>query len=249
MKPSVSYEKKRDRYRIEFRVPTGDPKHPYKRIRKFRRSKQAANTVADEFRIRFKTYGATGFNFDPALWDYFCYNEDRLGDNGTIEAAVDFFLKHHKPALDDCSLEDALERFHEAKVKAGISDRWADTLRYFWRKLSAAFPDALLRELTAENLSNYIYSLEVGPEARSNTYSQLRNFLNFCVRQEWIEKNPADKFDRPRFERGGRTVANVSKKYWSWSDTYGIDIVEGEDVVSILATCVVIDLVLHDDKN
>jgi uncharacterized protein YxjI len=51
------------------------------------------------------------------------------------------------------------------------------------------------------------------------------------------------------FERQGRTVAQVSKRYWSWSDTYGIDIVDGEDDVAILATCVVIDLVCHDEKK
>ena len=51
------------------------------------------------------------------------------------------------------------------------------------------------------------------------------------------------------FERQGRTVAQVSKQYWSWSDTYGIDIVDGEDDVAILATCVVIDLVCHDEKK
>ena len=51
------------------------------------------------------------------------------------------------------------------------------------------------------------------------------------------------------FERMGRTVASVSKAYWSWTDTYGIDIVDGEDDVAILATCVVIDLVCHDEKN
>ncbi len=51
------------------------------------------------------------------------------------------------------------------------------------------------------------------------------------------------------FQRGGRSVANVSKRYFSWSDTYGIDIVDGEDDVAILATCVVIDLVCHNEKS
>ena len=51
------------------------------------------------------------------------------------------------------------------------------------------------------------------------------------------------------FERQGRTVAQVSKSYFNWTDTYGIDIVDGEDDVTILATAVVIDLVCHaDDK-
>ena len=42
-------------------------------------------------------------------------------------------------------------------------------------------------------------------------------------------------------------MARVSKAYFSWSDTYGIDIDDDEDDVTILATAVVIDLVCHDD--
>ncbi|MEY4387064.1 MAG: hypothetical protein RLY20_2347 [Verrucomicrobiota bacterium] len=51
------------------------------------------------------------------------------------------------------------------------------------------------------------------------------------------------------FERGGRTVAEVSKRWFAWSDTYGVDIADGEDDVLILAATVVIDMVCHADKN
>ena len=51
------------------------------------------------------------------------------------------------------------------------------------------------------------------------------------------------------FTRSGRTVATVSKDYWNWTDSYGVQIVPGEDDVSILCACIVIDQVLHDDKK
>ena len=51
------------------------------------------------------------------------------------------------------------------------------------------------------------------------------------------------------FTRNGKTVAEVTKKFFSWTDTYGIEIVEGEDVISILSTVIVIDLICHDEKN
>ena len=49
------------------------------------------------------------------------------------------------------------------------------------------------------------------------------------------------------FERGGRQVAEVSKRWFSWSDTYGVEIADGEDDVLILASTVVIDMVCHGD--
>jgi uncharacterized protein YxjI len=51
------------------------------------------------------------------------------------------------------------------------------------------------------------------------------------------------------FERGGREVAQVSKKWISLADTYTLDIDEGEDAVVILAAAVVIDLVSHPDQD
>lgn len=52
-----------------------------------------------------------------------------------------------------------------------------------------------------------------------------------------------------QFDRGGNAVALVSKRWFSWSDTYGVDIAEGEDDVLILASTVVIDLACHADKE
>ena len=51
------------------------------------------------------------------------------------------------------------------------------------------------------------------------------------------------------FTRRGGVVASVSKRYFSWTDTYGIDIAGDEDVVTILASTVVIDLCCHGDRN
>ena len=51
------------------------------------------------------------------------------------------------------------------------------------------------------------------------------------------------------FERAGREVARVSKKWFSVSDSYAIDIDAGENDVLILAAAVVIDLVSHPDKT
>ena len=51
------------------------------------------------------------------------------------------------------------------------------------------------------------------------------------------------------FSRGGRTVAAVSKRWFSWTDTYGIDVADGEDDVLVLASAVVIDLACHPDRK
>jgi len=51
------------------------------------------------------------------------------------------------------------------------------------------------------------------------------------------------------FERAGRTVATVSKKWFSIRDSYGIDISPGENDVLIIASAIVIDLCSHPDEK
>jgi uncharacterized protein YxjI len=51
------------------------------------------------------------------------------------------------------------------------------------------------------------------------------------------------------FQRSGRTVATVSKEFWSWADSYGVNVIDGEDEVAILCTCIVIDQILHDEST
>lgn len=52
-----------------------------------------------------------------------------------------------------------------------------------------------------------------------------------------------------QFTRQGRMVAEVSKRWFSWNDTYGVDIQDGEDDVLLLASTVVIDMVCHADQK
>jgi len=51
------------------------------------------------------------------------------------------------------------------------------------------------------------------------------------------------------FTRDGNAVAAVSKQWFSWSDSYGVEVAEGENDILILASTVVIDMACHSDKN
>ena len=46
--------------------------------------------------------------------------------------------------------------------------------------------------------------------------------------------------------RRGAPIAQISKEWFSWSDTYGVDVAGDEDPVLILASTVVIDMCCHE---
>lgn len=51
------------------------------------------------------------------------------------------------------------------------------------------------------------------------------------------------------FARGEQRVAAVSKRWFSWADTFGVDVNDGEDDVLILACTVVIDLIVSNEHS
>ena len=59
-----------------------------------------------------------------------------------------------------------------------------------------------------------------------------------------------DFFDHEyTFTCRGNPMAQVSKRYFAFKDTYGIDVDEGQDDVLVIASAVVIDLCCHGDKR
>jgi uncharacterized protein YxjI len=51
------------------------------------------------------------------------------------------------------------------------------------------------------------------------------------------------------FERNGQMIASVSKKMWSWGDTYGMRILDSEDQEMMLASAIVIDLLIYNNNG
>ena len=51
------------------------------------------------------------------------------------------------------------------------------------------------------------------------------------------------------FTCNNQTVAEVSKRWFAWSDTYGVDIADDQDQVLILASAVVIEMVCHEGRK
>jgi len=49
--------------------------------------------------------------------------------------------------------------------------------------------------------------------------------------------------------RNGVQVAQISRQWFAWTDTYGVQIAPGEDDILILASTVVIDMACHGDHK
>jgi uncharacterized protein YxjI len=51
------------------------------------------------------------------------------------------------------------------------------------------------------------------------------------------------------FSRGDECVATVSKRWFGFTDIYGVEIADGEDDIMLLDCTVVIDIACHPDHR
>jgi len=149
---------------------------------------------------------------------------------------------------DDFRILDAQGR--EAYFVDGAAFSWGDKL---------SFQDARGHELARirQKLLSWgpTYEIEVGGRLLAVVKKELFTFFRcaFTVDVPGPDDLEArgDFMDHEYvFERRSECVATVSKRWFQWTDTYGVEIASGEDPVLLLASAVVIDMVCHQgDKD
>lgn len=121
--------------------------------------------------------------------------------------------------------------------KLRIFDMAGNELIYIEQKLFKLLPEYniyLYGQYAARVKKEFkLFSHKFNIESSMGNYTVDGNFLGFDFT---IYKN-------------GYVVATVSKKFFAWSDTYGVDISNNENEAFMLALVIIIDQVVHDDEH
>jgi integrase len=115
--------------------------------------------------------------------------------SATITDAVDFFLRHAKPAGGHRTVKELVAEFIQAKRAAG---RRAEYLRIQASVLGLfekAFPDALAHEIAAAQIEDWLGTRGESLRTRRNYQADIRNLFNFAVRREYVASNPAERLE------------------------------------------------------
>ncbi len=132
----------------------------------------------------------------------------------------------------------------------------ASHLFSFRQKLTLSDASGRERVLIRRRLLSFGPTYEIEEDGRMMAIVKKKLFTLFRCRFEVDVPGPDDleasgSFleHEYTFERGGRDVARVSKAWFSWGDSYGVEIADGEDDVLILASAIVIDLACHNEDD
>lgn len=134
--------------------------------------------------------------------------------------------------------------------------------RYFVRGKVFSLGDKLKIEDLSGNELFYIeqqlfrflpeYYIYAGGQQMASVKKQLSFFTpKFTIESVYGAYDIQGDFFAYDFEiyKDGRVVAVINKKWFAFSDSYGIEIADGEDHAFLLTLAIVVDQVLHDEKK
>lgn len=131
----------------------------------------------------------------------------------TITEAVDFFIKHARPAKADADIQCIMDLFEKVKTKAGRTAKYLNTARdSFFKPFRDHFKNCLVTEVTSENCEKYIYDHKSwNATSRATHIRHLTALFNFAIERGYASLNPFDKVEHPKkpLSKAGDKVATV----------------------------------------
>lgn len=138
--------------------------------------------------------------------------------NATIAQAVDFFLKHSRPAKANCTIGEVMEEFKSVKQKSGRTAKYLDTAgKTFFVPFRDHFKNCEVGDVTSEACERYFYRSKTwSATTRRSHLRHVSVLFNFAVERGYAGINPIDDVERPKKPPGTSrhrvvTVANVIK--------------------------------------
>ena len=91
---------------------------------------------------------------------------------------------------------------------------------------------------------------EMGAVLRKRLFTLVRDTFDVALDDggEWLVKGSFTDYEYA-ISRNDQEIARASKRWFTMTDTYGVDIADGEDDVLILACVLAVDLIHRDRSN
>jgi site-specific recombinase XerD len=122
---------------------------------------------------------------------------DRLGDHYSLDDAVDFFLKHHRPPEFTIRLRDALKLYIDDKERDGLRPRTISALKASIKRFIDSTDDPWTHEVTRQQVEGYLRGLRSADGEKkaskkfwNNTLNELRGFFAWVATADKATNRP-----------------------------------------------------------
>ena len=116
--------------------------------------------------------------------------------NASLTNAVDFFLRHAKPAGGHRTAKELVKEFIDAKRAAGRREEYLRIQASVLGLFEKSFPNVLAHEIGAAQIESWLGNRGGSLRTRRNYQADIRNLFNFAVRRGYVASNPVECLEK-----------------------------------------------------
>jgi integrase len=136
------------------------------------------------------------------------------GRGRSLTFAVQYFLDHYREPETEKHLPDAINAYLDLRSRdeeSGlISLPQYLHIRREMDRLSTAFSESLLGEVSSDDLSRYLGNHTISLKTWNNRRGYLNTFYRFCLDKDWRMENPVEKIPQHRIKARRGTAETLS---------------------------------------
>jgi integrase len=117
-----------------------------------------------------------------------------------LEAAMDFYIKHHGAELNAPSVSDVIKELLSQKSRLGRRPRTLANLKCRLGHFAATFGEAKVTSITTRGLEQWIHSLGVGARSQIHYRTVVSGLFNYALKRGYANQNPALAVEKPRMD-------------------------------------------------
>lgn len=160
--------------------------------RRFFKDETEADTHLELQQIQLANFGTAALSISEKLRVEAISCEEKLKAQGaTLSQATDFYLAHLESTIKSVSVADAVAAVLKVKEGAGMSDLYLRDLKWRLGRLSQAFPDKRLAEISTDDLQSFLEGLGVGAVTRNTFRRDIRTLWGYAAKRNWARMEVA----------------------------------------------------------
>jgi integrase len=128
----------------------------------------------------------------------------------TLTDAMEFFLKHAKPAGGTKSLPDAIKEFLASKRKAGKRESYVRNLEFVLNCFKRDFQNENVNDISRDDIESWLDRFN-NLTSRKNRIRDLSVLFEFCRCRGYCASNPLQNIERPTVTRGRPEIFSVAE--------------------------------------
>lgn len=178
----------------------------------FFETEEDRQTAVESLMEKRQEWGKEVLTFNPREWRTYLEAKEIIGETSILDVAMEWRrMRGEQMAKQTLTVREAVKQYLEFRAGENLS---SDTMRHIKKHVGQRFVDfagqMVIQEITAQVITTWLSMLRsskgplkgmpVDPLTRKHHRKDLNTFLDWCVRNQWIDRNPCELVPIPKLK-------------------------------------------------